>query len=121
MGGSVSAATKSGDNTWRGGFSSHIVPPYSKLLRRHTEDHELVDADGNKTWFLAGGSATNGQQDTAFNNTFWISGPLLKDRLFVNLAYQDLITHQSHPLIRRRSMLQVADSKEAMRRWPRRT
>ncbi|WP_170867987.1 TonB-dependent receptor plug domain-containing protein, partial [Xanthomonas graminis] len=89
MGGSVSAATKSGDNTWRGGFSSLIVPPYSKLLRPHTEDHELVDADGNRTWFLGGGSATNGQQDTAFNNTFWISGPLVKDRLFVNLAYQN--------------------------------
>ncbi|WIH03735.1 hypothetical protein KHF85_12675 [Xanthomonas translucens pv. graminis] len=89
MGGSVSAATKSGDNTWRAGFSSYIVPPYSRLLRRHTEDDALIDADGNRTWFLEGGIATNGQQDTAFNNTFWVSGPLLKDRLFVNLAYQE--------------------------------
>ncbi|WP_152625070.1 TonB-dependent receptor [Xanthomonas albilineans] len=89
MGGSVSAATKSGDNTWRAGFSSYIVPPYSRLLRRHTEDYALIDADGNRTWFLEGGSATNGQQQTAFNNTFWVSGPLVQDRLFVNLAYQD--------------------------------
>ena len=83
MGGSISGYVKQGDNTWRYGLATRITPPSSRWL----SPHNRVDRLGNGTYYIDDGS-TNGHQGLSVNNSYWLSGPIIKDRLFFYAVLQ---------------------------------
>ncbi|GAE51410.1 TonB-dependent receptor [Xanthomonas arboricola] len=88
MGGSVAATTKTGDNTLRAGFASSIVLPSSRVLNPKVRPYLIEQRDGVNRYYYQDLS-TNGQTETAFNNTYSLSGPLIRDTLFFNVVVQN--------------------------------
>ncbi|QHG87224.1 TonB-dependent receptor [Xanthomonas cucurbitae] len=88
MGGSVSATTKSGDNTLRAGFASSIGLPPSRTLNPRVRPYLIEQRNGVNRYYYQDQS-TNGSTETSFNNTYFLSGPLLNDKLFFNVVLQN--------------------------------
>ncbi|PPU92218.1 hypothetical protein XpopCFBP1817_12565 [Xanthomonas populi] len=88
MGGSVAATTKTGDNTLRAGFASSIGLPSSRLLNPKVRPPLIEQRDGVNR-YLYQDLSTNGQTGTSFNNTYSLSGPLIRDTLFFNVVVQN--------------------------------
>ncbi|QEE24413.1 carboxypeptidase regulatory-like domain-containing protein [Rhodanobacter glycinis] len=83
MGGSISGYVKQGDNKWRGGLAEYYVPPTSKWFNQKNRTYAL----NNGTYYIDD-SSTNGHTQSSFNTTAWLSGPIIKDRLFFYAVMQ---------------------------------
>ncbi|MFT4198364.1 MAG: hypothetical protein QM601_10745 [Pseudoxanthomonas sp.] len=88
MGGSVAASVKHGDNTLRGGVTVTVSPPYSRLFPHYKKYLMEYDDDNATNRYYYQDGSTNGQTDFTFNTTYWLAGPLVKDKLFFNVALE---------------------------------